>query len=51
MFILSRSLAEMPAKEKSPPCSEHDRDRNLNNHEKALFCIIQQSGPKNKEEL
>ena len=41
----------MKARKKSPPCSEHDGDRNLNNHEKALFCIIQQTGPENKEEL
>ena len=40
----------MKARKKSPPCSEHDGDRNLSNHEKALFCIIQQTGPKNKEE-
>ena len=40
----------MKARKKSPPCSEHDGDRNLNNHEKALFCIIQQTGPKSKEE-
>lgn len=41
----------MKAHEKSPPCSEHDGgDRNLNRNEKALFCIIQQTGSKNKEE-
>lgn len=39
----------MKAHKKSPPCSEHDGDRNLNNHEKALFCIIQQAGPEIKE--
>ena len=40
----------MKAHKKSPPCSEHDGDRNLNHNEKALFCIIQQTGPKSKEE-
>lgn len=40
----------MKARKKSPPCSEHDGGRNLNHNKKALFCIIQRSGPKNKEE-
>ena len=40
----------MKAHKKSPPCSEHDGDRNLNHNKKALFCIIQQTGPKSKEE-
>ena len=40
----------MKARKKSPPCSEHDGGRNLNRNEKALFCIIQQTGPKSKEE-
>ena len=30
-------------------CWNRNGDRNLNNHEKALFCIIQQTGPKSKE--
>ena len=40
----------MKAHKKSPPCSEHDGGRNLNHNEKALSCIIQQTGPKSKEE-
>lgn len=42
----------MDAHKKSPPCSEHDgdRNRNLNHNEKALFCIIQQDGLEIKEE-
>ena len=32
-------------------CWNRNGDRNLNHNEKALFCIIQQTGPENKEEL
>lgn len=41
---------ELRKHKKSPPCSEHDGDRNLNHNEKALFCIIQQDGLEIKEE-
>ena len=32
-------------------CWNRNGGRNLNNHEKALFCIIQQTGARIKEEL
>ena len=40
----------MKARKKSPLLLEQERGRSLNHNEKALFCIIQQTGPKNKEE-
>lgn len=40
----------MKAHKKSPLLLEQERGRSLNRNEKALFCIIQQTGPKSKEE-
>ena len=40
----------MKAYKKSPLLLEQEWGRNLTNHEKALFYIIQQTGPEIKEE-